>query len=85
MLVVSDYGHPTWVPLALFSITDNRASRYWIAIPTEKGGLELSHPSFEPASFFDDLSEGRAEAKASFEFALRQLEAEFLQANASIQ
>jgi hypothetical protein len=71
-----DEGHLAEVPLCLFEIVDDRASRYWVIRQWEGGADALWPPSFFAEFYHDDLSEGMPEMVSDYERVKRQIETE---------
>lgn len=83
--VLDDSGvwYPRWHPAALFSITDPRASKYWV-VGLSHQGLEdgsavvaIAPWARDPFDFYDKLSDGEPTIRQTFEVFRELMDHEF--------
>jgi hypothetical protein len=79
--ILPDVGLPVGFPLALFEVTDPRASRLWelrVDVDRQASATEviLSPPSFKATAYWDKLEQGEPSVEADFTRVLGLLEAE---------
>jgi hypothetical protein len=72
--VLSDFGYLYPVPLVLFRITDPVVSKYWVI--EESDAFVLRPAQFSDPFFYDDLSNGRADAVSLFNAVREMMEGE---------
>lgn len=77
VLILNDSGTLIPAPLALFTFTDPRVSRFWEARCQTDGSLTLWPPSFYREYYIDDLSERVPEVADDFRRVRREIEAEW--------
>lgn len=75
----SDSGYIMHVPLCLFSVTDDRGSRYWRIEVHPNGDLTLWPESFYREYYHDDLIEGVSEVVADYKRVRAEMESEWIE------
>jgi len=65
--IKNDTGRLSSIPLFLFTVLDNKASKYWHLRHNENGLLTLFPESFYIDFYHDDLSEGVTEIEKDFQ------------------